>query len=249
VARQQLLGAVNGFGAGLTNPGAGDCSITESNSMSMNGCQGAGSRVNQMFIGGEGQGCFNECRFGPSSECQECKDEYASRYTKEAIGTPFPHLGVCGDLVNRNAFSTNFSSATCQSLGDGSCIEQALMADFSKITLDEDNAFTVQLQITAHHWGWSEFRLCREGAAPGGVTQECFNRDVLSFDVEDARQRYSDNMSADERDLQEGRYVPKDPSDYIHIHPERRCNGPDHEPLRAEMKEEYPELWSPGGSC
>merc|ERR1712007_176584 len=39
-------------------------------------------------------------------------------------------------------------------------------------------------------------------------------------------------------------FVPKDPSDYAHISPRRRCNGPG-----AEYKEEYPDLHSPGGSC
>jgi hypothetical protein len=152
-------------------------------------------------------------------------------------------LGVCGDRWDRNAFSTNFSSDACTSLGDGSCIEQALRADFSKVTLDEDNSFTVAMQITAHHWGWSEFRLCRNGASVGGVTQECFNQNVLSFDVENARLRYGKNMSADSRDVQQG-YVPKDPSDYVGTNPERRCNG-----FAAEHKEEYPYLWSPSGSC
>lgn len=215
--------------------------------MSMNGCRGAGSRPNNMYIE-----CFNQCRLDiQSSECKECTEAYSRTYDDEAIGTPSPRLGVCGDLWDRNAFSTNFSDATCERLGgDGSCVEQALRADFSKVTLDEDNAFTLQLQITAHHWGWSEFRLCRDGASPGGVTQECFNNDVLSFDVEDARSRYGRNMSAEPVDLTaDPPYVPKDPSDYSGTAPGRRCNGVDHEPLRAALKEEYPHLWSPDGSC
>merc|ERR1712019_261083 len=65
----------------------------------------------------------------------------------------------------------------------------------SELTLSpDDNSFDLEMLITAHHWGWSEFRLCTEGAGKGpdgtGVTQECFNQNVLTFDTEDAKKRY-----------------------------------------------------------
>merc|ERR1712187_219649 len=96
----------------------------------------------------------------------------------------------------------------------------------------------------AHHWGWFEFRLCRSGYSPEGVTQECFNRDILSFDVEDAKARYEGKMGAEDLDISEGLRAPNDPSDYKAIRSGRRCMGPG-----AELQERYPDLWSPGGSC
>merc|ERR1712061_30534 len=101
--------------------------------MGMNGCQGAGQQVNNMR-----NTCFEFCREYPASDrCLVCQDDYAKFYEEEFIGTPFPHLGVCGDLWNRNAFSTNFSSDACKDLpGDGSCIEKALAQPFSELTVD-----------------------------------------------------------------------------------------------------------------
>ena len=75
----------------------------------------------------------------------------------------------------------------------------------------------VELSITAHHYGWSEFRLCREGGVGKdrqGVTQECFNNDVLRFDVADARNRYSgETMKPGQTPWSE--YTPTDPSDLM----------------------------------
>jgi hypothetical protein len=244
VPRQQLVARGDIFGAGLTNPGRGDCSISGDSSPNMNGCQGAGQQVNDMR-----NTCFEFCdpfRGDPASDqCLLCEEDYAKFYEWAFIGTPFPHLGVCGDLWNRNAFSTNFSSDACKHLGDGtSCINQALNAPFDTVTLGNDNSFNLSIRMTAHHWGWFEFRLCRSGSSPEGVTQECFNQDILSFDVEDAKARYEGKMGAESLDISEGIRAPNDPSDYKAIRSGRRCMGPD-----AEPQERHPDLWSPGGSC
>merc|ERR1712176_34591 len=77
-----------------------------------------------------------------------------------------------------------------------------------------------------------------------GVTQECFNRDILSFDVEDAKARYEGKMGAEDSDIDAGFEVPSDSSDYKGIRSGRRCMGPD-----AELQEKYPSIWAPGGSC
>jgi len=83
----------------------------------------------------------------------------------------------------------------------------------------------------------SEFRLCRAGglgAGGNGVTQECFNQDVLEFDADDARARYAGQMAPGVAD----------PSDYIGSSQTVRCDGPG-----AELKLEAPQIWSPPGSC
>lgn len=79
--------------------------------------------------------------------------------------------------------------------------------------------------------------MCRKGGRGEnghGVTQECFNQDVLTFDIFDARQRYGDRMGP----------TSDDPSDYIGTSPSVRCDGPG-----AELKLEAPQIWSPPGSC
>merc|ERR1719155_447924 len=119
-----------------------------------------------------------------------------------------------------------------------SCVDQALASNFDTIVLDPtDNSFEAKMTLTAHHWGWVEFRLCRQGGrgADGqGVTQECSNQDVLEFDAEDARQRYAGQMNTGV----------EDPSDYIGTSASVRCDGPD-----ADLKLEAPQIWSPPGSC
>lgn len=79
--------------------------------------------------------------------------------------------------------------------------------------------------------------MCREGGlgANGlGLTQECFNQDVLRFDAADAQERYAGQMGGEI----------EDPTDYIGSNPSKRCDGPD-----AAIKLEAPQIWSPPGSC
>merc|ERR1712187_777615 len=119
-----------------------------------------------------------------------------------------------------------------------SCVDAALAKQFDTVEVNpEDNSIEVSMMITAHHWGWSEFRLCRKGGRGEdgqGVTQECFNQDVLRFDVVDAARRYKGQMAASVAD----------PSDYIGTSAATRCDGPG-----AEIKLEAPQIWSPPGSC
>merc|ERR1712151_863694 len=113
-----------------------------------------------------------------------------------------------------------------------------------------DSSVEVELTITAHHWGWSEFRLCREGGlgkGGQGVTQECFNKDVLRFDAVHAKNLYGgDKMKPGLAGWSD--YVPSDPSDYIGTHPSVRCDGPGDD-IISSQKLEHPEIWAPEGSC
>jgi hypothetical protein len=248
VARQMLIAP--GYGVGLTNPGAGQCDISIGNHMNMNGCQGAGGVVDfqtQCWVACNGQLASEE------AACVECKDRVVSEYKAGGTIKPAPQVGVCGDLYWRNAFSTNFSSDACKDLpGEGSsCIEKALNQPFSELTLDPtDNSIEVETTITAHHYGWSEFRLCRQGGRGKdglGVTQECFNQDVLKFDVAHARELYGgDAMKPGVAAWSE--YTPKDPSDYVGTHPSVRCDGPGADVVTGQ-KLQHPEIWAPEGSC
>merc|ERR1719440_2141022 len=172
--------------------------------MNMNGCQGGAGPFTYL-------GCWSKCN-----------GDYAS--TSQA----------CGDLWDRESF-TNPDNRDCN--GE-SCVDAALAKPFDTVEVNsEDNSIEVSMMITAHHWGWSEFRLCRKGGRGEngkGVTQECFNQDVLRFDVADAAQKYRGQMAPDV----------EDPSDYIGTSAATRCDGPG-----AEIKLEAPQIWSPPGSC
>merc|ERR1712003_219389 len=103
-----------------------------------------------------------------------------------------------------------------------SCVDAALAKQFDTVEVNpKDNSIEVSMMITAHHWGWSEFRLCRKGGRGEngqGVTQECFNQDVLRFDVVDAARRYKGQMAASV----------EDPSDYIGTSAATRSAGPEY---------------------
>ena len=172
MARQMVIGdGLYPNGVGLTNPGAGECGISDGDGMNMNGCQGA-----------------------------------VADWEQPAKMMPAPHVGVCGGLTNAvgDVMAVVQPPADgCEHVGDGdrSCVEQALRSPImSKLDVDEDGYFETRIRITAHHWGWSEFRLCTEGEGRGsdgkGVTQECFNKHVLACDVEDAARRYPKDVVA-----------------------------------------------------
>lgn len=169
-----------------------------------------------------------------SEACSDCKKGVVSKAEAHPGLQPEPRLGVCGDLWNRESF-TKPDNTDCN--GE-SCVDAALAREFDTIELNpEDNSIEVSMMITAHHWGWSEIRLCRKGGKGEhgeGVTQECFNQDVLRFDVADAAQRYAGQMATSV----------DDPSDYIGTSASTRCDGPG-----AEIKLEAPQIWSPPGSC
>lgn len=243
VARQMLLSPT--YGVGLTNPGAGQCDISAGNAMNMNGCQGAGGVIDFQSP------CWVACRGDLTSiegACAACKDGVVHEYKASGGVNPAPMLGACGDVYWRNAFSTNFSSTACDGLGgSGSCIDRALAAPFSEVQVDPtDNSMEVEVEVTAHHWGWFEFRLCREGGRGRngqGVTQECFNQDVLRFDVAQASSLYG---GAPMGTGMAG--APADPADYAGTHASVRCDGPGGD-VSAGQKLEYPEIWALEGSC
>jgi len=222
VARNVLLNL------GLRHPGAGQCDMAEGNAQNMNGCQGGMGPITYLP-------CWNDCGgdfHSTSTACVACKNNVVS--TAEGKLNPGARLGVCGDLQDRQSF-TKPDNADCNG---ASCVEAALAKNFDTLVLDPaDNSFEASMTITAHHWGWAEFRLCRKGGRGEngqGVTQECFNQDVLEFDVEDAKQRYAGHMNTGVAD----------PSDYIGTSASVRCDGPD-----ADLKLEAPQIWSPPGSC
>merc|ERR1719213_445941 len=198
--------------------------------MNMNGCQGGAGPFTYL-------GCWSVCNgdyASTSQACVDCKKDVVSTAEAHPGLNPEPRLGVCGDLWDRESF-TNPDNRDCN--GE-SCVDAALAKQFDTVEVNpEDNSIEVSMMITAHHWGWSEFRLCRKGGRGEngqGVTQECFNQDVLRFDVVDAARRYKGQMAASV----------EDPSDYIGTSAATRCDGPG-----AEIKLEAPQIWSPPGSC
>uniref|UniRef100_A0A7S4WBP4 Chitin-binding type-4 domain-containing protein n=2 Tax=Sar TaxID=2698737 RepID=A0A7S4WBP4_9STRA len=91
--------------------------------------------------------------------------------------------GLCGDYVPRKEFmAPNKYGPTGQ---------------VSK-TYMEGQSIDISVRITAHHWGWFEFRLCRP--SDGGkniskpITQDCLNQHVLEFDEEYTKASYSGKM-------------------------------------------------------
>merc|ERR1711972_947394 len=254
-ARQLLLSDT--YGVGLRNPGAKECDIAVGNAMNMNGCQGA------LPIS---YSCNSECNGQWGSElCKECKTKQFKLH-----GHAPPRVGVCGGVINKSHpdhddVFAKVDSKGCENVGTKhpSCVTQALASDqISELTLSpDDNSFDLDMLITAHHWGWSEFRLCTEGAGKGpdgtGVTQECFNQNVLTFDTEDAKKRYpTKNMTDASLPRPGGQskgnqwkiYNPTSPSDYQGTSAAVRCDGPGIE-IKQHLKKEEPDFWSPGGSC
>merc|ERR1719450_948078 len=198
--------------------------------MNMNGCQGGAGPFTYL-------GCWSVCNgdyASTSQACVDCKKDVVSTAEAHPGLNPEPRLGVCGDLWDRESF-TNPDNRDCN--GE-SCVDAALAKPFDTVEVNsEDNSIEVSMMITAHHWGWSEFRLCRKGGRGEngkGVTQECFNQDVLRFDVADAAQKYKGQMAPNV----------EDPSDYIGTSAATHCDGPG-----AEIKLEAPQIWSPPGSC
>merc|ERR1712176_460542 len=248
-ARQLLLS--DAYGVGLRNPGANRCDIAVGNAMNMNGCQGAQSYSS----------CTTLCNGQEGSDaCKECRTKLFKKHVP-------PRVGVCGGVINKShpdhdEVFAKVDSTGCENVGtkEASCVKQALASDqISELTLSpDDNSFDLEMLITAHHWGWSEFRLCTEGAGKGpdgtGVTQECFNQNVLTFDTEDAKKRYpTKNMTDASRPGGQSptgwkTYNPTSPSDYRGTSASVRCDGPGTE-IKQDLKKEEPDLWSPGGSC
>jgi len=229
LARQMLVGSYEN-GVGLTDPGAEECDISVGNGANLNGCQGG-------------------CPFNPELGRPDCGDGWQPR----------PRVGVCGGLSTEDVFAVpEPAGEACKGVGDGtpSCVKQALRSPrMSILEVDSQGYFALEMKITAHHWGWSEFRLCIEGEGLGpdpeiGVTQECFNEHVLTFDTVDAAERYNLSRMEDVRSRPGCFYPssgdeckrPTSPSDYQILEPSTRCDGPG---APAGPVEYY----SPDGSC
>eukprot|EP00516_Mucochytrium_quahogii_P007669 CAMPEP_0203754432 /NCGR_PEP_ID=MMETSP0098-20131031/8018_1 /ASSEMBLY_ACC=CAM_ASM_000208 /TAXON_ID=96639 /ORGANISM=" , Strain NY0313808BC1" /LENGTH=365 /DNA_ID=CAMNT_0050645427 /DNA_START=751 /DNA_END=1845 /DNA_ORIENTATION=+ len=101
--------------------------------------------------------------------------------------------GLCGDNVERSEFMA----------------PNAYGPTAPVATYKQGAYVDIQVKITAHHWGWFEFRLCRP--KDGGknlslpITQECLNEHVLEFDVDHAIKKYGNKM----------RQGVKSPADYV----------------------------------
>jgi len=265
---------------GLAINGDGDfdpTAIKFGNMMNMNGAQGAftGLCSGKTECGTDWQTNVN------NDQCKQCLDKAAadtkviSNDAGETLN-PVPRLGIGGDTYHRNAFSFNSSSR------NGDWVAQATQALTDK-GLSEKNAkcnsapdgynafcrnttgqtsIEVKMQITAHHFGWSEFRLCRNMAGKNNYSdaQACFNADVLTFNGEDAKKRYPAFTmgSKGSRASTPAGNPPTDPTDYAALSPSVRCQGPDrcpsdrgdtYNPMQQFLKATYPTLWSPNGSC
>jgi len=127
--------------------------------------------------------------------------------------------GLCGDVAWRkefmapNAFGPTFPTVA---------------------TYQKGQTFDIEVKITAHHWGWFEFRLCRP--ADGGknlskpITQNCLNQHVLEFDEKFTKNSYLGKM----------RKGVKSPADYA---------GDKNVYAIEHAKCDYLPMGGPGGSC
>ena len=91
--------------------------------------------------------------------------------------------GICGDYLPRNEFEApNLYGPSFPTVAN------YVMGQY----------IDIEITITAHHWGWFEFRLCRN--EDGGLdvtkptTQECLNQNILEFDLEYTQKSYQGMM-------------------------------------------------------
>lgn len=255
LAAARKVGVAADVGYGLSiNSGANDCDVTMSNQMNNNGCQGGVGVIDFQTA------CYLKCANDLAStapDCVKCKNAYASKFTADhasdknnAGGTlrENGHTGVCGDAFwnranKKDAFALGKIDADSDTTCEGkSCTKLAVESGPSTVSVTSTGTFEVEMTITAHHWGWSEFRLCEHGGYgenDGGLTQECFNEHVLSFDVEDAVERYPPAAMGKGQD---GKSAVTSPTDYNAIPGSVRCSG-------SAVRKEFPWLYSPDGSC
>lgn len=91
--------------------------------------------------------------------------------------------GLCGDNAQRRAFSDPASPYS---------------AALPKVSYVSGQYMNLTVTMTAHHWGWFEFRLCIP--SDGGtdlslpLTQDCLNQYVLEMDVNHAVSNYAGKM-------------------------------------------------------
>ena len=220
---------------GVTNPGRGDCGKSLSNHMNNNGCQGGSAFV-----------CFTECAsWGEldSEDCKECVREIteATQPIKLGIMTepinPLPRVGVCGEAWLSDKFQNWWSTSVNEDNG-----EHWEITNMPKV--GGGNMIDLNMQITAYHYGWSEFRLCESDG--GAVTQECFNEHVLEIDPVHATETYAGKMSKPPGD---GARLPTDPTDYTALSPHTRCDGPTQGKNGNLIWTKYPEVLAPAGAC
>ena len=91
--------------------------------------------------------------------------------------------GLCGDNAERCAFSAPGSP---------------FGAKQPRVSYASGSYMDLEVTVTAHHWGWFEFRLCvpEDGGTDltAPLTQECLNQHVLEMDVADAVAKYGSKM-------------------------------------------------------
>mmetsp|Transcript_19566 Transcript_19566/g.33936 ORF Transcript_19566/g.33936 Transcript_19566/m.33936 type:complete len:423 (+) Transcript_19566:115-1383(+) len=92
--------------------------------------------------------------------------------------------GLCGDLASRKEFMA----------------PNAYGPTDPQMTVYSGEDIEIKVKITAHHWGWFEFRLCVPD--DGGVdrtqpiTQACLNKHVLKFNRTYTMNSYTSNMES-----------------------------------------------------
>ena len=220
---------------GITNPGAGDCGKSLDNQMNNNGCQGGVAFV-----------CYSECEYWSdldSDDCKECVRQItgATQPTRQGFMTgpinPLPRVGVCGEAWLGDKFQNWWSTSVNEDNG-----EHWEITNMPKV--GGGNMIDLNMQITAYHYGWSEFRLCESDG--GAVTQECFNEHVLEFDTDHAKNTYAGKMV---KGPGEGAQVPSDPTDFSALSPHVRCQGPTGASKENFLWTKYPEMLAPAGAC
>jgi chitinase len=175
-----------------------------------------------------------------------------------ALESKYGH-GLCGDTAKRREFMAPNAYGP---------------AKFGAVaTYQQGQAIDIEVDVTAHHWGWFEFRLCvpKDGGKDRNqpITQDCLNKHVLKFDRKYTENSYAGKMKAG---LQSPADFIGNPNDYVWEHSKCKwhkspkgscCNGggkcsPDEanehrwvlpDPTKASTKYKMRYLLPPGVHC
>lgn len=111
-----------------------------------------------------------------------------------------------------------------------------------------------EVDITAFHWGWFEFRLC-DHKNYDKTTWACLNEHVLRFDKDTIIQEYNANVATNKMrqngcgTTNWGHECPTDPTDYNGLSEHNRCSGKNIN-KRWEAKAIVPSIvFFPKGTC
>jgi len=131
---------------------------------------------------------------------------------------------VCGDASEAHVLHAQESGSTNRkerggAFDDDGAYGMQVPHTVSKQTYSEGGDIEIEIKITAHHYGWFEFRLC-DHKTSALTTQACLNEHVLRFDRE--AMKHADNLPM-RNDWNE---KPADVTDYVGLSAHNRCSGP-----------------------